>query len=195
LNYRFTPQSMPNTRIGVTAKLQNISVIERHISIEDYDEDKVFDRTRDVENHIQANADIGIEHQIDKWILGLELQDIYQQEMTGPKSTNYQQRSHISSNINYTTTLGSLRLDADITPQKGFGELSSRKAYELTTLLPLSDKFDLLLGYLWLDSDTDSDLPTAGFRYHLGELLRIEAQFSYAGPREFGGGASLQLPL
>jgi hypothetical protein len=54
---------------------------------------------------------------------------------------------------------------------------------------------DLLLGYQWLDSDTDSDLPTAGLRYRLGERLRIEAQFSYAGTREFGGGASLQLPL
>jgi hypothetical protein len=195
LNYRYTNVSMPNTRIGVTAKIQNISVIERRISIADYDEEKLFDRTRDVENYIQLNADIGIEHQIKQWGVGLELRDIYQQEMIGPGGTRYQQRSYISTNVNYTAHWGSLRLDVDITPEKGFGELSSRKTYELSTLLPLSAKIDLLLGYQWLDSDTDSDLPTAGLRYRLGERLRIEAQFSYAGTREFGGGASLQLPL
>jgi hypothetical protein len=195
LNYRYTADSMPNTQIGVTAKIQSISVIERRISIADYDEDKLFDRTRDVENYIQLNADIGIEHQIKQWAVGLELRDIYQQEMLGPGGTRYQQRSHISTNVNYTAHWGSLRLDVDITPEKGFGELSSRKTYELSTLLPLSAKIDLLLGYQWLDSDTDSDLSTAGLRYRLGERLRIEAQFSYAGTREFGGGASLQLPL
>jgi hypothetical protein len=195
LNYRYTIDSMPDTRIGVTAKIQNISVIERRISIADYDEDKLFDRTRDVENYIQLNADIGIEHQIKQWAVGMELRDIYQQEMIGPKGTRYQQRSHISTNINYTANWGSLRLDGDITPEKGFGELTSRKTYELSTLLSLSAKMDLLLSYQWLDSDTDSDLPTAGLRYRLGERLRIEAQFSYAGTREFGGGASLQLPL
>lgn len=195
LNYRFTTDNMPNTRFGVTAKLQSINLIERSILIEDYDEGKLFDRNRDVESNLQLNADIGIEHQIKQWVVGMELRDIYQQEMIGPEGTRYQQRSHISTNINYTANWGSLRIDADITPQQGFGELSSRKAYELSTLLPLSAKMDLLLGYQWLDSDTDSDLPTAGLRYRLGERLRIEAQFSYAGTREFGGGASLQLPL
>ncbi|MEX1667146.1 conjugal transfer protein TraF [Zhongshania arctica] len=195
LNYRYTNGSMPDTRIGMTAKIQNISVIERRISIADYDEDKLFDRTRDVENYLQLNADIGLEHQINQWIVGIDLRDIYQQEMIGPEGTRYQQRSHISTNINYTADWGSLRLDVDITPEKGFGELTSRKTYELSTLLPLNAKMDLLLGYQWLDSDTDSDLPTAGLRYRLGEQLRIEVQFSYAGTREFGGGASLQLPL
>ncbi|MBW2942108.1 conjugal transfer protein TraF [Zhongshania aquimaris] len=195
LNYRFSLESMPNTRIGITAKLQNISVIERKISIEDYDEDKLFDRGRDVENSIQANADLGIEHQIDNWLFGLELNDIYQQEIEGPEGTRYQQRTHISGNINYSANWASLRLDADLSPQKGFGELSSRRAYALSGLLPVSDKLQLLLGYTWLHSGNDSNLPTVGLHYRLGELLRIEAQFSYAGPREFGGGASLQLPL
>ena len=195
INHRFTIDGMPNTQFGVTAKLQNISVIERSISIAEYDEDKLFDRGRDVEDNIQLNADIGIEHQVDNWILGLDIEDIYQQAVKGAEGTGYQQRSHVSSNLNYSGGWGSLRLDADITPKKGFGELSSRKAYQLSTLLPVSNRVDVLLGYVWLDSDNDSDLPTVGLRYRLGELLRIEAQFSYAGPREFGGGASLQLPL
>ncbi len=195
LNYRFSLESMPNTQIGITAKLQNISVIEREISIEDYDEDKLFDRGRDVENSIQANADLGIEHQVDNWLFNLDFNDIYQQEIEGPEGTRYQQRTHISSSINYRANWASLRLDADLSPQKGFGELSSRRAYALSGLLPVSEKLQLLLGYTWLHSGNDSNLPTVGLHYRLGELLRIEAQFSYAGPREFGGGASLQLPL
>ncbi|CAA0115409.1 conjugal transfer protein TraF [Zhongshania aliphaticivorans] len=195
VNHRFNFEAMPNTRFGITTKIQNISVIERSISVSEYEEGKLFDRSRDVENNIQLNADLGIEHHLGPWTLGLQIDDIYQQNIKGVEGTRYQQRSRISSNIIYTNSWNSLRLSADLTPQKGFGELSSRRHYELSTTLPVSNRVDILLGYQWFDSENDSNLPSAGLRYRLGELLRIDAQFSYAGPREFGGGVSLQLPL
>ncbi|MFT6551783.1 MAG: hypothetical protein ACJA1I_001830 [Zhongshania marina] len=195
VNHRFQFDAMPNTHFGITTKIQNISVIERSISVSEYEESKLFDRGRDINNNIQLNADLGIEHYAGPWTLGLQIDDIYQQSMKGVEGTIYQQRSRISSNIIYTNSWTSLQLSADLTPQKGFGELSSRRRYELSTILPVSNRVDIVLGYQWFDSDNDSDLPSAGLRYRLGELLRIDAQFSYAGPREFGGGVSLQLPL
>lgn len=195
INHRFSLQAFPNTLIGITAKLQSISVIERSISIEEYDEDKLFDRGRDVESKFQLNADLGILHQMDNWTFGIDFNDIYQQVIKGSEGTPYQQRTHISGDVHYLHEWGRLGLHADITPQNGFGELASRRAYGVNALLPFSEKLDILLGYTWLDSHKDSDLPTAGLYYHLGDMLRIEAQVSYAGPREFGGGVSLQLPL
>ena len=195
VNHRFQFDAMPNTHFGITTKIQNISVIERSISVSEYEESKLFDRGRDINNNIQLNADLGVEHYAGPWTLGLQIDDIYQQSMKGVEGTIYQQRSRISSNIIYTNSWTSLQLSADLTPQKGFGELNSRRRYELSTILPVSNRVDIVLGYQWFDSDNDSDLPSAGLRYRLGELLRIDAQFSYAGPREFGGGVSLQLPL
>lgn len=195
VNHRFQFEAMPNTYFGVTTKIQNISVIERNISVSEYEESKLFDQGRDIKNNIQLNADLGIEHYAGPWTFGLQIDDIYQQSMKGVEGTRYQQRSRISSNIIYTNNWTSLQLCTDLTPQKGFGELNSRRRYELSSALPVSNRVDIVLGYQWFDSDNDSNLPSAGLRYRLGEQLRIDAQFSYAGPREFGGGVSLQLPL
>ncbi|WP_269619574.1 conjugal transfer protein TraF [Zhongshania sp. BJYM1] len=195
LNYRYQLDSLPDTRIGLTTKLQSISLIERAIFIDEYDEDKLFDQSRDVGSKVQLNADLGIQHQFDSWVIGVNAADIYQQKFKGPNGTTYQQRSHLSGSISYASNWSTVLINADITPQQGFGELSSHKDYHIRFLLPVSTKLGLMLGYQWIDSNDQSDLPHLGFRYAVGDLLRIEAGFSFAGPREFGGSGSLQLPL
>lgn len=195
LNYRFKIDGLENTQFGISPKLQNISLIERSISISDYDEEKLFDAGRDVDQNLQLNADLGVSHRMDNWTLGLAIKDIYQQSMHSTIGTEYQQRSQISASIDYHASWAAFRFDADLTPQTGFGEIPSQRIYQAATAIPLSERVALLLDYRWSDNPYSDDAPGLGLHYNLGQLLHINAQFSYAGSNELGGSINLQLPL
>ncbi|MDF1693202.1 MAG: conjugal transfer protein TraF [Zhongshania sp.] len=194
-NYRFNIDGLPNTQFGITAKLQNISLIERSILISEYDEEKIFDADRDVDHNLQLNADLGVSHQLGDWTMGLSVKDIYQQAMRSTLGTVYQQRSQFTSHIGYQTTWGAVQLNADLSPQTGFGEIPSQRIYDLNSSIPLSERVSLLLAYRWFDNPYNNDAPTIGLHYSLAQLLHITAQFSYAGNNELGGSINLQLPL
>jgi hypothetical protein len=195
LNYRFKLDDWDNTQFAITGKLQNTSLIERSIKISEYEESQLFDQSRDVNHHLQANIDLGVSHQVSNWTFGLRLRDLYQQAMRSNDGSRYQQRSHISSQIDYRDSWGSVQLSVDLSPQVGFAEVKKRKRYALATELPVSEKFSISANYQWLDTAHDKDIRSLGLNYQLGQLLRIESQFSYAGDRELGGAISLQLPL
>ncbi|MEX1670131.1 conjugal transfer protein TraF [Zhongshania guokunii] len=194
-NYRFNIDGLPNTQFGITAKLQNISLIERSILISEYDEEKIFDADRDVDHNLQLNADLGVSHRLGDWSAGLSIKDIYQQTMRSTLGTLYQQRSQFTSHIGYQATWGEVQLNADLTPQAGFGEIPSQRIYDLNSSIPLSERVALLLAYRWFDSPYNDDAPTIGLHYNLDQLLHITAKFSYAGSNELGGSINLQLPL
>ena len=195
VNYRFKIDGVENTQFGISPKIQNISLIGRSIVISEYEEEKLFDAGRDVDHNLQLNADLGISHQFGGWVLGLAVQDLYQQAMQSTIGTVYQQRSQISVSSDYRTSWAAFRLDADVTPQTGFGEIPAQRAYELASAIPLSQRIELLLGYRWLDNPYSDDAPSIGLHYSLDKLLHINAQFSYAGGNELGGSIALQIPL
>jgi hypothetical protein len=195
LNYRFKIDGFANTQFGITPKIQNISLIERSILISEYEEEKLFDSGRDVDHTLQLNADLGISHRLNSWLLGLAIKDIYQQEMQSTIGTVYQQRSRVNASIDYQATWASWRFDADLTPQAGFGEMPAQRVYNLKTAIPLNQRIALLLGYRWLNNPYSDDSPSIGLHYSLDQLLNINAEFSYISNNELGGSINLQLPL
>ncbi len=195
LNYTFRIDALENTQFGIRPKIQNISLIERSILISEYEEGKLFDADRDVDHTIQLNADLGINYLLGDWVLGLSVSDLYQQRMQSTIGTRYQQRSQVSASIDYTANWAKFRLDADLTPHSGFGEVPSQRVYNLASAIPVSQRVELLLGYRWLDNPYSDDAPSIGLHYSLEQLLHINAELSYAGSNELGGRISLQLPL
>lgn len=195
LNYRFNIDGFANTQFGITPKIQNISLIERSILISEYEEEKLFDSGRDVDHTLQLNADLGIRHQLNRWVLGLAIKDIYQQEMQSTIGTVYQQRSQVNASIDYQATRATWRLDADLTPQAAFGEMPAQRVYNLRSAIPLSQRITLLLGYRWLNNPYGDDSPSIGLHYNLDQLLHIHAEFNYVSNNELGGSINLQLPL
>jgi hypothetical protein len=195
INYRFKLDGLENTLFGISPKIQNISLIERSISISDYDEEKLFDAGRDVDHNLQLNADLGMTHRLNNWTFGLAIKDIYQQAMHSTIGTQYQQRSRVSASIDYQTSWTGFRLEADLTPQTGFGEIPSQRIYSAASAIPLSQRMALLLNYRWSDNPYSDDTPGIGLHYSLDQRLHINAQFSYAGSNELGGSINLQLPL
>lgn len=195
LNYRFNIDGFTNTQFGITPKIQNISLIERSILISEYEEEKLFDSGRDVDHTLQLNADIGISHRLNSWVLGLAIKDIYQQEMESTIGTVYQQRSRVNASIDYHASWATWRFDADLTPQAAFGEMPAQRVYKLRSAIPLSQRIALLLGYRWLDNPYSDDSPSIGLHYSLDQLLHINVEFSYVSNNELGGSINLQLPL
>jgi hypothetical protein len=195
LNYRFKIDGFANTQFGITPKIQNISLIERSILISEYEEEKLFDSGRDVDHTLQLNADLGISHRLNSWLLGLAIKDIYQQDMQSTIGTVYQQRSRVNASIDYQATWAAWRFDADLTPQAGFGEMPAQRVYNLKTAIPLNQRIALLLGYRWLNNPYSDDSPSIGLHYSLDQLLHINAEFSYISNNELGGSINLQLPL
>ncbi len=195
LNYHFRLPALPNTEFGVLGKLQVISLMERRIDYNDYEENQVYDWDADIKSHLQLNADVGLRHQVGRVGLQLLAKDLYTQKMKGLSGSVYQQRSRLLAGFDYRRSWGQVQVMADIVPRASFVEVPDRRDINISSSLRLSQRFNLLLGYNFVQHRYERDTGSAGLRYTLGRSLLMEVSMTAAGKRELGGHFSLQLPL
>ncbi len=195
LNYHFRVPSLPNTEFGVLAKIQVISLMERRIDYDDYEQNQVFDWDTDINSHLQLNADLGLRHQIGHVGLQLLAKDLYTEDMSGSSGSVYKQRNRLLAGFDYRRSWGQLVVMADLVPRASFVEVPDRRDVTVSSSLRLSRRFELILGYNYVEHRYERDTGNAGLRYTLGRSLRAELSMTAAGKRELGGHFSLQLPL
>lgn len=195
LNLHYQLEDFGQLEIGVLAKLQVISLLDRRIDYNDYERGDVFDWGTDIKNTVQPNIDLGLRKQLGRVGLQLVISDLYTETLRGHNGHRYRQRSRIQAGFDYRRHWGSLQIMGDVVPRPRFGEVSSRRDIRVDGSLRLTRRWDLLLGYNDVQEHYERNTGSAGLRYTLGRSLRFDIRGTAAGKRELGFQLGLQMPL
>lgn len=195
LNMHYQLPQLGNLQIGILAKLQVISLLDRRIDYNDYERGDVFDWGSDIKNAVQPNIDLGLRKQLGRFGLQLVMSDLYTETLYGYNGHRYRQRSRIQAGFDYRRHWGSLQIMGDVVPRPSFGEVSSRRDIRVDGSLRLTRRWELLLGYNDVQEHYERNTGSAGLRYTLGRSLRFDVRGTAAGKRELGFQMGLQLPL
>lgn len=195
MNFHYRLEDYGNVEVGILAKLQAISLLDRRIDYADYNRGEVFNWDSDIKSHLQPNIDLGLRKTLGRVGLQLVVSDLYTDTFRGFNGNHYRQRSRIQAGIDYRRSWGSVQILGDIVPRPSFGEVSSRRDIRVDSSIRLSSRWDLLLGYNDVQARYERNTGSAGIRYTLGRSLRIDVQGTAAGKRELGFQFGLQFPL
>ena len=121
------------SRIGLTLKYQAIRLFERGVQLDDYEEEKLVDRHRDIKKHELINADIGLSHY---WRKGVQthitVNNINGRSYTGDRGGRYHHRPGVKVGTAYTKDNIMMMIEADATStQNAFGLLRDEQCVRL----------------------------------------------------------------
>ena len=185
------------SRVGITLKYQSIRLFERGVQLDDYEEEKLVDRHRDIKKHELINADIGLSHY---WRKGVQthvtINNINGRNYSGDRGGRYHHSPGVKVGTAYTKDKTMMMIEADATStQSAFGLLRDEQRIRLAGAYQLNDQFGLGAGYQHVMEGRDDHAITLGANWQAFSWLKLQSGLIYSGTREIGGGLSAEVRL
>ena len=183
------------TRIGTTIKLQSINFFERGVDIDDYEEEKLVDRERDIKRHTLVNADIGLSQYWKKNIqTHITVTNVNARTYRGERGSRYHHRPGLKVGTGWIGGRNTLLMEVDATSsQNGFGLLRDEQRVRLAGGHKINDKLGVNGAYQHVMQGRDDHAVSVGANWQPWQWLKLNSSFVYAGSREKGVGLSAEL--
>lgn len=175
-------------RLGVTLKHQVISLFDRSIEIDDYEEGDLRDRHRNISTDRFTNIDLGISKQWQRWSAGVAVANLIQEDARSPTGRKYYQQAGVRVDLAYQAERWSVAMSWDPAPtQQGFGFLEDERRLSTQFEWQWSEDLSLNAGFHKVVEGRDNDAVSVGGAWRISKRWSTQMAYLYAGAREQGG--------
>lgn len=175
-------------RLGVTLKHQVISLFDRSIEIDEYEEGDLRDRHRNISTDRFTNIDVGVSKQWQRWSAGIAVANLIQEDARSPTGRKYHQQAGVRVDVGYQADRWAVSMSWDpIATQQGFGFLEDERRVSTQFQWQWSPDLSLNAGFHKVVEGRDDDAISLGAGWQISKRWSTKLAYLYAGAREQGG--------